>query len=178
VPNLNKSEILAYFEEINHRLALNDKHGEILIVGGAALALVFDARDSTYDIDAIFHPKEDMRKIIKSMAEDYNLHHDWLNDGVKGFITDKMKSEQHFSYTNLTVSSINAEGLLAMKLTSARSLTQDMEDSVFLMNELNIQSPEELFDILDKYTYTNQQTPAVKYFTLEAFERYQRKYKV
>jgi len=175
---LSKKEIIAHFEEINSRLAMENKYGEILIVGGAALTVVFNARNSTHDIDAIFHPTEDMRKIIKNMADDYNLNYDWLNDGVKGFITNKMKSEQLFSYSNLTVSNINAEGLLAMKLTSARSLSKDMQDSIFLMKILNIQNQDELFSIINKYTYPNQQSIAVKYFTMEAFEKYQHEIKL
>ncbi|MCL2405426.1 MAG: DUF6036 family nucleotidyltransferase [Defluviitaleaceae bacterium] len=65
---LSKSEMLSYFVEINNRLAATNQHGEIVLTGGAALTLVFDARDSTRDIDAIFHPTADMRKIINSMA--------------------------------------------------------------------------------------------------------------
>jgi len=170
---LSKNEILALFEEINYRLASSNKHGEILIVGGAALTVMFNARNSTYDIDAIFQPKEDMRKIIKSIANEHDLHQDWLNDGVKGFITDKMKTEKYLSYSNLTVSSVDAKGLLAMKLTAARNLTNDMKDSIFLMKMLNIQRVEELFEIINDYTYPNQQTIQAKYFTLDAFEKYQ-----
>ena len=165
--------MLKYFDEINQHLASLNKHGEIVVVGGAALTLVFGARDSTRDIDAIFHPAEDMRKIIKSIADANSLDDDWLNDGVKGFITDKMKFEQLLSYSNLTVSNVDAEGLLAMKLTSARSLTHDMDDSIFLMKTLEIKTEDELFNIIDKYTYPNQQTIAAKYFTKEAFEKYQ-----
>jgi len=53
---LLKSEMLAYFEEINEMLSDMGKHGSILMVGGAALMLVHKARASTFDIDAIFHP--------------------------------------------------------------------------------------------------------------------------
>lgn len=169
---LSKQDILKYFEQINIRLAKENKYGEILIAGGAALTLVFNARQSTYDIDAIFRPKEDMRAIIKSMAEEYNINEDWLNDGVKGFITNNMKSSTYLECSNLTVSSLDAECLLAMKLTSARSLSKDMEDSIFLMGILKIRSQQELFALIEKYTHPNQQTMQAKYFTIEVFERY------
>jgi len=175
--DLNKEEMLKYFEEINNRLASDGKHGEIIIAGGAALALVFNARSSTRDIDAIFHPAQDMRKIIESIAKDYDLPTDWLNDGVKGFITDKMKFEEHLVYTNLIVSNIDAEGLLAMKLTAARVDSKDMDDSVFLMKLLNIHSEEELFGIIERYTHPKQQSIAAKFFTIEAFTRYQKERK-
>lgn len=164
--------MLRYFEEMNRRLALEGKFGEIVIAGGAALALVFNARESTRDIDAIFQPSEDLRKIIKSMADDYNLNQDWLNDGVKGFMTEKMNFHEVLSYSNLSVSSVDAEGLLAMKLISARDATNDMADSVFLMKALDISTKSELFDIIEKYTHPNQHSMASKYFTMEAFEKY------
>ena len=37
---LSKEDALKYLEEINNRLAAEDKHGEILLTGGAALTLV------------------------------------------------------------------------------------------------------------------------------------------
>jgi len=52
--------MLKYFEEINQHLVSQNMYGEILITGGAALTLVFGARDSTRDIDAVFHPIDDM----------------------------------------------------------------------------------------------------------------------
>ena len=169
---LTKDEMLMYFEEINRRLATLDKHGEILIAGGAALTMVFNARNSTRDIDAIFQPTEDMRKITKEIASQFDLPEDWLNDGVKGFITEKMKQEICLKLTNLTVSNIDAVGLLAMKLTSARVDTKDMEDSIFLMKLLNIREKKVLFAIIEKYTHPNQRTIASKYFTQEAFEKH------
>ncbi|MCL2545773.1 MAG: DUF6036 family nucleotidyltransferase [Oscillospiraceae bacterium] len=169
---LTREDILKYFEEINSRLAAENKHGDIYVVGGAAMTMVFNARTSTYDIDAIFAPKEDLRAIISDIAEKHSLNEDWLNDGAKGFVTDKMKFQTHLSYSNLTVLSVDAESLLAMKLTSARANSKDMDDSIFLMKELGIQNEKELFDIIDTYIHPNQQTMMAKYFTMEAFEKY------
>ena len=61
---LSKNQIYGYFEEINDKLKERGQHGEILLAGGAALTLVFNARNSTRDIDAIFKPTADMRDII------------------------------------------------------------------------------------------------------------------
>jgi len=107
------------------------------------------------------------------MAEKHNLEHDWLNDGVKGFLTEKMSFDKHLSFSNLQVYNVNAEGLLAMKLTSARPRSQDMNDSVFLMKALGITKQEQLFDIMEKYTHPKQQSIASKYFAIEAFNRHQ-----
>jgi len=172
---LNKQDMLNYFEEINRRLAVDEKHGDILIAGGAAMTLVHNARLSTHDIDAIFRPKEDLRQMVSDIAKAYELNDDWLNDGVKGFITENMSHSVILSYSNLTVSSLDAEPLLAMKLTSARTLSKDMEDSIFLMKALDIESLEQLFAIIEKYAHPNMRTVQAKYFTMEAFEKYSNK---
>lgn len=169
---LTKKEILGYLEEINHKLTMENKYGEILIAGGAALTLVFNARNSTHDVDAVFRPKEDLRSIIENIAACNDLEEDWLNDGVKGFITPAMKSNVFIEYSNLTVSNLDAESLLAMKLTSARTYSKDMDDSIFLMKTLDIKSQDELFNIIEKYTHSNQQTIQAQYFTIEAYEKY------
>lgn len=89
-------------------------------------------------------------------------------------MTPRMQDSQEVfhEYSNLTVSSLNAECLLAMKLTSARALTKDMVDSVFLMKKLSIKSKDELFTIIEKYTDENRQTAAARFFALEAYEKY------
>jgi len=169
---LSKNEILSYFEEINKRLAANNQHGEIVLTGGAALTLVFNARDSTHDIDAIFRPVSDMREIIRNMAIEHNLPMDWLNDMVKPFVTDKLTIVLHTEYTNLKIYSVDAESLLAMKLTAARFGSSDMDDSIFLMNHLGIKTDREVFDILDKHIDPFLRKPIVKFFVKEAFEKY------
>ncbi len=62
--------------------------------------------------------------------------------------------------------------MLALKLTSARVDSQDMDDSITLMRHLNIKSEEQLFDLVEKYTEKNQQTPRSYYFTKEAYNKY------
>ena len=166
--------MLQYFEEINDSLSEISQFGEIVLTGGAALTLVFNARNATRDVDAVFHPTADMRKIISSMATKHNLPSDWLNDLVKPFVTDKLTKELHLEYSNLKVYSVDAESLLAMKLAAARVETQDANDSIFLMKHLNIQTEKEVFDILDKYVDPFLRKPSVKFFVIEVFEKYSR----
>ncbi len=71
-------------------MAARGKRGDIVIAGGAALAVVFDTRNVTHDIDAMFQPSSDFREIIDEMAVEHDLENDWLNDGVKRFFTDKL----------------------------------------------------------------------------------------
>lgn len=142
---LTKKDIEKYFMEINKRLSFLGKHGEIIMTGGAALTVVFNARNSTYDIDAIFEPKEDLNKIIKDMSAEYDIHKDWLND---------------------------ADCLLALKLTSARAFSKDMEDSITLMNLLKIDNEGQLFNIIEQYIPKDRQTAQAYFFTQEAYRKY------
>ena len=171
---LTKQDMLKYFDEINNRLNERKVHGEIVMAGGAALTLVYDARNSTQDIDAAFSPKEEFREIIKSIGNKYNLKDDWLNDGVKGFFTDKMKASVYKEYSNLTVLSMDAESLLAMKLTSARSDTKDAGDSITLMKHLKLKNIGEAFSIIEKYAHRNRLTAQSKFFTIEVYAQYEK----
>lgn len=130
---LSKNDVEKYLSCVNEKLSQRQKHGEIVIAGGASLMMVYNARNSTHDIDALFKPSKEFREIISEIAYENNLNEDWLNDGVKGFFTDKLGIDLYKEYSNLSVYSINAEGLLALKLTSARVDTKDMQDSITLM---------------------------------------------
>ena len=75
-------------------------------------------------------------------------------------------SSLHIVYT------INAEAMLAMKLTSARFESNDQEDSLFLMNYLDIKNKEQLYEIVDKYIPENRKTVNSHYFIQDTFEKY------
>lgn len=169
---LSKDEIQEYFQLLNNELKSLNKHGQLLICGGAALTLVYNARDSTQDIDGIFEPKETFRKIIKKISSENNLADDWLNDGAKGFISANMTSSVIQSFSHLTVSSIDPEPLLAMKLASSRFYGMDKSDSIFLMEKLNIQSKQQLFNILNTYIPKDRLIPKVEYFTELCYNEY------
>ncbi len=170
--DMTKQDIEKYLNEVNKKLAERGKHGEIVMAGGASLTVVYNARNATHDIDALFRPSKEFREIISEIANENDLKDDWLNDGVKGFFTEKMNANLYKEYSNLSVYSIDAEGLLALKLTSARLDSKDMRDSITLMKCLDIKNEEQLFNIIEKYTSPNQQTAKCHYFTLEAFNQY------
>lgn len=139
---------------------------------------MYGARGSTKDIDALFEPSMEMRKIISRIAHKYNLQEDWLNDSVKGFFTEQMQSDLFKEYSNLIIYTINAEAMLAMKLSSARFESNDQEDSLFLMNYLNITSRDQLYKIVDKYIPKDRKTINSHYFIQDTFDKYKVKYDV
>ena len=87
---LHKDDMLRFLKEINSRLNVMNKTGEIFIIGGAAISLAFGGRDATEDIDAIYRPRSEIRKIVNVMSDEHNLRSDWLNNDAEHFVTENM----------------------------------------------------------------------------------------
>lgn len=64
---IQKEQILFYLKELNSKLAAPGVKGEICLYGGAVMSLVYDARPSTKDVDAVFKPKQQLRQAIALM---------------------------------------------------------------------------------------------------------------
>ncbi len=58
---MDAAEIRRLLTELGQRLAVRGVEGELYMVGGAAIAMSFDQRRSTSDIDAVFEPKAVIR---------------------------------------------------------------------------------------------------------------------
>lgn len=167
-----KDEIIQYLNILNDKLQQKNVKGEICLYGGAVMCLVFDARPSTKDVDAIFHPAETIRRIAREISSEYELADDWLNDGVKGFLVDHPK-KVFLNLSNLVVLVADSEYMLAMKSLSARIDGTDSKDIEFLIKELKIQSAEDVFKIIDKYYPRRIIKPATQFFLEEIFDEMQ-----
>lgn len=167
-----REEIIKYLNILNEKLQQRNVKGEICLYGGAVMCLVFDARPSTKDVDAIFHPSEIIRQAAKEISNDYELADDWLNDGVKGFLVDHPK-KVFLNLSHLVVMVADSEYMLAMKSLSARIDGTDSKDLEFLIKKLNIKSTEEVFKIIEKYYPRRIIRPATQFFLEEIFDEIQ-----
>lgn len=167
-----RDEIIKYFNMLNDKLRQRNVKGEICLYEGAVMCLVFDARPSTKDVDAIFHPSEIIRQAAKEIANEHELVEGWLNDGVKGFLVDHPK-KVFLNLSNLIVMVADSEYMLAMKSLSARIDGTDSKDIEFLIKTLNIQSVEEVFKIMDKYYPRSIIRPATQFFLEEIVDEIQ-----
>lgn len=167
---MTKEEILTYLKLLNAELAKINIKGEVCLYGGAVMCLAFDARPSTKDVDAVFKPTKEIREIVQRIAREHNLREDWLNDGVKGFLTHH-KQKIFLNESNLKVYVPDDEYLLAMKTLSARVDSTDKDDVIFLIKRLNLESPHAVFEIVAKYYPEQQIRPATKFFIEETFQR-------
>jgi hypothetical protein len=166
---LHKDQIADYLNALNDELKQNDIKGEICLYGGAVMCLVYDARPSTKDIDAIFHPSRLIREAAQKVAQKFNLSSDWLNDGVKGFVVEHQRTVI-FDLSNLSVYTPEPEYILAMKLLASRVDGMDNTDIRFLIKKLQIKTAEETFAVIQKYYPKNIIKPASQFFIEEIFD--------
>jgi len=167
---LSEKKILQLFKELNKMLKKRNEKGEIGIVGGAVMCLVYKARASTKDVDAIFSPSQSIRKLAAELAIDHGLNKDWLNDGAKAYIQPHFQRQEVLNLSNLKVWAPEAKYLLAMKCISARWDTSDRDDVIFLIRFLDIKKATYILQIIEHY-YPRRLIPAkTKFFIEEIME--------
>jgi hypothetical protein len=69
----SRNEILEALQALGDELSARGVHGQIFIVGGAAMALAYSNRRVTKDIDAAFEPKSSIYEAAVKVAEDIGL---------------------------------------------------------------------------------------------------------
>ena len=167
---LNQDKLMDLFEELNTRLASKNLRGEIVLSGGSVLVLVLKARPRTKDVDAIWEPKEVIHKLAVEIAEEHGINPDWLNDGVKGWISSIPEKKVFHKYSNLTIYHADLRYLLAMKCLAARPDALDREDVKTLVNALGITSVKDCLDILFKFYPQRLVEQKSIYFIEEIFD--------
>jgi hypothetical protein len=134
---LSATNITAAFGALSEELAREGKRAELLVVGGAALVLLYGARASTKDVDAYFVRPEasSIRAAAHRVAARLNLPNDWLNDGAKGYIVGLSDGEVLYASPALTVRAAATAQLLAMKLAAWRDAI-DRGDAALLLRHM------------------------------------------
>jgi len=130
------------------------------------MALAFDARRTTRDVDAVFEPKSEIYDAAAEVAQRLDLPGDWLNDAVKGFVpgTDP-DAVPIFVRPGLTVSAASARFLLAMKLRAARA-EQDVGDIRILVDLLGLRTTDEILRVATD-RFDSNELPARAHFLVE-----------
>src|SRR5580692_8652068 len=59
---LGRDDIRALLDDLSAELAMRGARAELFLVGGAALAVAYDAARSTRDLDAVFIPSDVVRQ--------------------------------------------------------------------------------------------------------------------
>lgn len=149
---LDREQILSALEALADDLHAHGIEGRLFVVGGKAMALAYDARSSTRDIDAVFHPKAEVHSAASRVAERLGLPDDWLNDAVKAYVPGTDPDDVPvFSRPGLAVAAASARFMLAMKLRAAR-VEQDVSDIEFLARLLGLTSASQVMSLaIERY---------------------------
>lgn len=134
---LSAEDISHAFSALSLELGRKRRRAEIVVVGGAALVLLFGARESTKDVDAYFVEPEAfvVREAAQAVAERLELPNDWLNDGAKGYFVGVTTGKILFDSSSLRVYAASTEQLLAMKLAAWRDAI-DRADARLLLSQI------------------------------------------
>ena len=127
--------------------------------------LVSDFRVSSADVDAV--AVEDqifVDRMARTIAGRHGWPEDWLNDGVRTFLSPQVDAPDHHTYVGsypseqtpgLRVYVPTAEYMLAMKLMAMRidagSGKKDLDDILNLMEVVGIRSREALIATASRY---------------------------
>lgn len=168
---LSRDKIEKLFSDLNEALAEEGELGEVGIVGGAVMCLVYNARKSTKDVDAIFKPAALIRKLVARVAERERVHKDWLNDAAKGFIQEGFRKNDVLNFSHLRVWAPEPRYMLAMKCISARWDTSDKDDVRYLLTLLRLKDKKEVFKIIEGFYPKNRIPPKTQYLIEELFEK-------
>ena len=168
-PNrLTTADITKLLHLLNDELAQADVDGEVYLVGGAVMCLVFGARAATQDVDALFRPAALVREASARVAMRASVASNWLNDAVKAYLRPRGEYVPHLELPNLRVFTARPEYLLAMKCAAMRLGEEfhDVDDVRYLLRYLNITTAEEALAVVTRY-FDEAQLPLKTRLALE-----------
>jgi len=169
----SRQEIQDGLQRLGELAQAQGLHVRLALVGGAAMVLAYEARQSTRDVDVvILSPAEArlVRNLVKRIAAERDWPEDWLNDGAKGYLVGISKGPLLFSAPGIEALSPSIEQLLAMKLCAWRD-DLDISDARRLLQEI-LQSgsgKDEIWKSLEPYLVPGDELTA-QYAFLDLWE--------
>jgi len=150
---LSKNDILRLLGALNEELRTEGVKAHLHLAGGAVMCLAFGARASTRDVDGIFQPSAKVLDAALRVASRENVPDAWLNDAVKGYVSDRGTFDPFLEMSNLKVFCASAEYMLAMKCLAMRigEGYHDEADVRYLLRNLDVRRVEDAEEILRKY---------------------------
>jgi hypothetical protein len=150
---LTRADLKRLFVLLNNELRGAGIEAELFVVGGAAMCLAYAVRPSTQDVDAWFRPPAEVREAAARVASRAGLPPDWLNDGVKGFLSARADFSPFLELDHLRIMLAQPEYLLAMKCLSMRIGAEfhDEDDIRYLLRHLEVRDFDAALSIITRY---------------------------
>ena len=147
----SKGRLVDALRELSFELRRSRVCGHIYIVGGAAMALGFDSRRETMDVDALITTGHGpVTDAVRRIGRRRGWPETWLNEEAASAIPRDPDGRAKTVYgdAHLVVTAASAEHLLAMKIRAARP--KDHQDIAYLIRRLKLSSAREVFDLHDE----------------------------
>ena len=150
---LSKQDIERLLKLLNKELRSVSVNGEVYLVGGAVMCLALGARESTRDLDGYFEPTKKIREAVARVAVEAGVDENWLNDGVKGYLSERGSFAKYLEMSNLKVFCADANYLFAMKCLATRigEEFQDLDDIRYLLRHIGLRKYEDALEAITKY---------------------------
>ena len=174
---LTREVILRGLQALSDELGKYDIVGELCLFGGTVMLLAFNARLTTKDVDGLFQPSRLIRELAQKIGERQQLPDDWLNDGVKGFVSARHETTTGNlpQFPHLRVTMPVPEYLLAMKCMAARiggtsDEPSDVADIGFLIRHLKLSTAKDTLALVGQYYPANRIPVKTQYLVEGLFD--------
>ena len=166
-PGFAAGQIEELLVDLATRAAVDGRTGAIRVVGGSAIALMNTDRRATHDIDAVLAPADQLLDIAHDMARLRGLRHDWLNDAVKDYLSERGEYRPWLESSHLRVMVAQPAYLLAMKCLAFRIGAEfhDEDDVRFLLRLLDLRSYAKALETIGRY-YPKERFPQKTLYAL------------
>lgn len=158
-PLLDRESIEDAFRRLGDRLAKRGVVADIYVFGGAAMALAYDSRRATRDVDALFKPHGIVLEEARAVAAELGLPSWWLNEQASSYAAPRgdPSASRVFDHPGLRVFAASPEHLLAMKALAARP--RDAQDIRQLTEVLNLHTVAEVLALVQD-VFPEEEPPA------------------
>ncbi len=158
---LTAADLHDAFMELGIRARREGKVIDLAIYGGSALMMASNFRVATQDVDAVAEGNQDtIDRLAGDIARARNWPSDWLNDGVRTYLSPNVHGlQEHHALlraypseqeSGLRVFVPSPEYLLAMKLMAMRiDPTGDKSDVADILNLIDVVGCTTLEDVID-----------------------------
>ena len=148
---LGREQLEQAFTDLGERLVRRGVVADIFVVGGAAMALAYDATRVTRDVDSLFVPHGVVLEEARNVARDLGLPPWWLNEQASVYISgkDDPGKRRVFDHPGLRVTAASPRHVFAMKALAAR--TCDIDDLRLLAEIIGVDSAETAMQICAEF---------------------------
>lgn len=156
---MGRAELERAFTALGDRLVRRGVVADLFIVGGAAMALAYDADRVTRDVDATFVPHGVVLEEARNVAQAMGLPPWWLNEQASAYVSNKLDpgKREVFDHPGIRVMAASPEHVFAMKAFAARG--RDEDDLRSLAGIIGVSTVDGALGVCDSF-FPGEELPA------------------